>query len=79
LDIVSEESIEKTIKLLAKDDIKIIIITHSLEQTERLTDNLLFLREGELVEKSKTMAFFKNYDAAEIRSFFKKQKGDEND
>ncbi|MBK5114631.1 MAG: ATP-binding cassette domain-containing protein [Candidatus Heimdallarchaeota archaeon] len=75
LDIVSEEIIENTLKRLAAECIKIIIVTHSLEQTKRLTDQLLFLREGQLIEKTTSKDFFKRYNDEEIHSFFKKTEG----
>ncbi len=75
LDIVSEEIIENTLKRLAADNIKIIIVTHSLEQTKRLTDQLLFLKEGQLIEKTTSKDFFKRYNEQEIRSFFKHTEG----
>ncbi|MFX1286676.1 MAG: ATP-binding cassette domain-containing protein [Promethearchaeota archaeon] len=73
LDIVSEEILEETINNLALDGIKIIIVTHSLEQTKRLTDQLLFLREGKFIEKTSTKEFFQKYNEKEIRGFFKKK------
>jgi putative ABC transport system ATP-binding protein len=78
LDINSEEIIENTLKQLSEEGIKIIIVTHSLEQTERITESILFLREGKLIEKIRTKTFFSKYDINEIRSFFKdKQSEDE--
>jgi putative ABC transport system ATP-binding protein len=71
LDIVSADIIESTIKKRAQSGIKIIIVTHSLEQTKRLTDQLLFLKEGKLIEKIRTDQFFHKYDEGEIRQFFK--------
>ncbi|MFX1496072.1 MAG: ATP-binding cassette domain-containing protein [Promethearchaeota archaeon] len=73
LDINSEEIIEKTLKRLAYDGIKVIIVTHSLEQTKRLTDIIIFMRDGELKEKMTTNDFFSLYNEEEIRSFFKKE------
>lgn len=73
LDIVSEEILENTIKKLSQDGIKIIIVTHSLEQTKRLTDQLLFLKDGEFIEKTSTKEFFQKYSEEEIRGFFKKK------
>lgn len=73
LDINSEEIIEETIKNLKEEGIKIIIVTHSLEQTERLTDSLIFLRNGKLIEKSNTYDFFSRYEQNQIKSFFKKK------
>jgi putative ABC transport system ATP-binding protein len=75
LDIVSEEIIENTLKQLASEGIKIIIVTHSLEQTKRLTEQLLFLKEGLLIEKTTTKDFFKRYNDQEIHSFFKNKEG----
>ena len=75
MDIVSEEIIEDTLKRLSSECIKIIIVTHSLEQTKRLTDQLLFLKEGQLIEKTTSKDFFKRYNDEEIRSFFKHTEG----
>ena len=73
LDLASEEIFESTLKELISDGIKVIIVTHSLDQTKRLTDKLLFLKEGKLIEKSTTDEFFEKYNLEEIRSFFKKK------
>ncbi|MHA1124329.1 MAG: ABC transporter ATP-binding protein [Candidatus Heimdallarchaeota archaeon] len=73
LDVVSEEIIENTLKQLSTEGIKIIIVTHSLEQTKRLTDQLLFLKDGKLVEQTTSKDFFSRYSDEEIRSFFKKR------
>jgi putative ABC transport system ATP-binding protein len=73
LDIVSEEIIENTLKQLSQEGIKIIIVTHSLEQTKRLVDELLFLKDGRLVEKTTTKEFFSTYSDEEIRTFFKQK------
>jgi len=75
LDIVSEEIIENTLKQLASEGIKIIIVTHSLEQTKRLTEQLLFLKEGLMIEKTTSKDFFERYNDQEIHSFFKNKEG----
>ena len=77
LDINSEEIIENTLKQLSEEGIKIIIVTHSLEQTERITESILFLREGKLIEKIGTEKFFSKYDINEIRSFFKYKRSED--
>ncbi|MHA1156435.1 MAG: hypothetical protein ACTSQK_10040, partial [Candidatus Heimdallarchaeota archaeon] len=77
LDIVSSEIIENTIKQLAKEGMKIIIVTHSLQQTQDLTEQLLFLKDGCFIEKTSTIDFFKKYDEEEIRTFFKSKTEDE--
>ncbi|MHA1631114.1 MAG: ABC transporter ATP-binding protein [Candidatus Heimdallarchaeota archaeon] len=74
LDVISEEIIESTLKRLSEErQVKVIIVTHSLEQTERLTEQLLFLKGGQLVETAPTEEFFTQYRNDEIRSFFKKK------
>lgn len=73
LDLVSEEIIENSIKKLVNEGIKVIIVTHSLEQTQRLTDQLLFLKDGKFKEKTTTKKFFEQYNTEEIRTFFKKE------
>ncbi|MFO8017773.1 MAG: phosphate ABC transporter ATP-binding protein [Promethearchaeia archaeon] len=72
LDIVSEEIIENSLKSLRDEGLKIIIVTHSLDQTKRLADQLLFLKEGRLEDLVTATEFFKRYDEATIRGFFKK-------
>lgn len=73
LDFVSEEIIETTLKKLHLDGIKIIIVTHSLEQTKRLTDCLLFIKEGKVFEYTRTEVFFKENNPESIKNFFKKE------
>lgn len=74
LDIISEEIIEETISQLSKEGIKVIIVTHSLEQTKRITDQLLFLKEGHFISKTTTKQFFEQYSDEEIRTMFRKRK-----
>lgn len=76
LDIISEETIEQTLLNLKEEGMKIIIVTHSLEQTERVTDCLIFLKNGKLIEKSETSMFFSQYNPEEIRTIFKSKKED---
>ncbi|MHA1442400.1 MAG: ABC transporter ATP-binding protein [Candidatus Heimdallarchaeota archaeon] len=73
LDVVSEEIIENTLKQLSTEGIKIIIVTHSLEQTKRLADQLLFMKDGKLAEQTTSEDFFGRYSDKEIRFFFKKR------
>ncbi|MFX0116349.1 MAG: ATP-binding cassette domain-containing protein [Candidatus Hodarchaeota archaeon] len=71
LDVASEEIFEQTVQELSQEGIKIIIVTHSLEQTKRLTDQLLFVKDGQLIEKIGTLEFFEKYTEDEIRGLFK--------
>jgi putative ABC transport system ATP-binding protein len=72
LDVVSADIIEKTIiELTEKDNVKVVIVTHSLDQTKRLTKELVFLKEGKLIEKKSAKSFFDQHSDEEIKSFFK--------
>jgi putative ABC transport system ATP-binding protein len=71
LDIVSEEIIEQTLLSLSKEGLTMIIVTHSLEQTERITDQVLLVKKGKIVEKTPTKVFFEENDKQVIKDFFK--------
>lgn len=70
LDVASKDLVEQTIRRLATEGIKIIIVTHSLKQTKTLTNRLLLLKAGQLKGKTKTEVFFKENDEQKIRKFF---------
>ena len=75
LDIVSEGIVEETLlKLVNEDGIKIIIVTHSLEQTKRLTDEIIFLKNGTIESQIPTKEFFQTYSEKQIYNLFKKEK-----
>ncbi len=75
LDIVSERIVEETLNKLVKEDgIKIIIVTHSLEQTKRLTDEIIFLKNGRIETQTSTKFFFSTYSENQIIDLFKKEK-----
>mgnify|MGYP006279574143 CR=1 FL=1 len=78
LDIVSEEIIEESLKDLREGGLKIIIVTHSLDQTRRLTDQLLFLKNGKLKDIRPSKEFFNNYNDAMIRNIFKTKDNENN-
>lgn len=74
LDIVSEGIVEATLhKLVKEDKIKIIIVTHSLEQTKRLTNEVIFLKNGGIEKQTSTKEFFSNYSEGEIMELFTKE------
>lgn len=75
LDIVSEEIVEETLNKLVKEEgIKIIMVTHSLEQTKRLTNEIIFLKEGKIECQTSTKEFFQTYSEKQIIELFKKEK-----
>lgn len=59
LDIRNTEKIEKLLVNL-KDEITIIIVTHNLQQAKRISDNTLFMLNGELIEWGPTNQIFEN-------------------
>jgi phosphate transport system ATP-binding protein len=50
LDIKNTANIEKMLIEL-KDDYTIIIVTHNLAQAKRIADNVVFMEEGQIIEK----------------------------
>ncbi|MHA1542423.1 MAG: ABC transporter ATP-binding protein [Candidatus Hodarchaeales archaeon] len=73
LDIKTEDTIEKLLLNLSKQGISIIIVTHSLEQAKRLTNQVIVLREGLLEQKIPTNTFFQEYDDESIQKMFTKE------
>lgn len=59
LDIRNTEKIERLLVDL-KDEITIIIVTHNLQQAKRISDNTLFMLNGELIEWGPTNQIFEN-------------------
>ncbi|MFK7901457.1 MAG: ATP-binding cassette domain-containing protein [Nitratireductor sp.] len=51
--------IEKIIKDTAKNDTKIIMITHDFGQAKRLSNDIIFMAKGKVLEQQKTSDFFK--------------------
>jgi phosphate transport system ATP-binding protein len=59
LDPIATAKVEELINEL-KNDYTIIIVTHSMSQAARISDNTAFLYMGELVEFNKTSTIFTN-------------------
>lgn len=59
LDIRNTEKIERLLVDL-KEEITIIIVTHNLQQAKRISDNTLFMLNGELIEWGPTNQIFEN-------------------
>lgn len=75
LDVASEELIEETLQKLRRERIKIIIVTHSLPQTRRLTDQVIFLKNGRVQEKTSTTKFFDKHTTENVRNIFQTKRG----
>ena len=59
LDFISTLKIEELISEL-KNDFKIIMVTHSLEQAKRVSQETLFMVDGECIEHRNTEKLFAN-------------------
>ncbi len=82
LDLLSTEIIENLILKLKKQDLKIIVVTHNLEQTKRISDEVLVLNAGRILDHISIDEFLHSRSDEEIRLYFKKQSsngGNQND
>lgn len=59
LDPKSAEKVEQLV-LELKKDYTVLIITHNLQQAERIADETVFMYLGEVIEKNTTQEIFKN-------------------
>ncbi len=71
LDPGATREIENVIKAFDASGTKIIMSTHNLGQARRLGDEVLFLHQGRLIERSPIDSFFKQPAAAESAAFIK--------
>lgn len=59
LDPVSAKEVEETLASL-KESYTIVMVTHSMDQAQRLADDVVFLYLGEVVEATDVRTFFQN-------------------
>jgi tungstate transport system ATP-binding protein len=71
LDPGATREIETVIKAFDAAGTKIVMSTHNLGQARRLGDEVLFLHQGRLVERSPVETFFKQPASAEADAFIK--------
>ena len=57
LDPIATAKIEELILLLSKK-YTIVIVTHSMAQAQRISDETIFFYKGEIIEKGKTKQVF---------------------
>jgi len=69
LDPGATHEIEKIIGALHAAGTKIVMVTHNLGQAHRLGDEILFLHEGRLIERSPADRFLKRPDSPEAARF----------
>lgn len=61
--------IEKVIQALHESGTKIVMVTHNLGQAHRLGDEIFFLHQGRLVERTPAARFFRRPESAEAARF----------
>jgi tungstate transport system ATP-binding protein len=71
LDPSATREIESEIAAVHADGVKIVMTTHNLGQARRLGDEILFLHQGRLLERSPVQRFFKQPASAEAAAFIK--------
>ncbi len=68
LDPISAESVEETLVDL-KEEYTIVMVTHSMEQAQRIADDVVFLYLGEVIEKNDVRTFFENPENERTQKF----------
>ncbi|WP_135828394.1 phosphate ABC transporter ATP-binding protein [Halorussus halobius] len=68
LDPVSARNVEATLESLT-DEYTIVAVTHSMDQAQRIADDVVFLYLGELVEANDARSFFEDPDSERTRRF----------
>lgn len=70
LDVRSISVIEETL-LKLKEKYTIIIVTHNIAQARRLSDRVIFLKDGHLIEEGEAEDLFRAPEQAETREFLR--------
>jgi tungstate transport system ATP-binding protein len=71
LDPTARSAIEAAIEAIHAEGTKIVMITHNLGQARRLGDEVLFIHQGRLVERSPADQFFRKPASPEAAAFIK--------
>ncbi|ADC50861.1 phosphate ABC transporter ATP-binding protein [Alkalihalophilus pseudofirmus OF4] len=78
LDLRNVELIEDFIRTLQKRGKTIFMVTHDVEQAERLGDQTFYLEKGELIETGESKEFFRSPQTERARRFlYRDGEGDE--
>lgn len=71
LDPAATRVIEELILSVRRSGTKIVMTTHDLGQARRLADEVLFLHDGRLLERTPAATFFREPASAEARAFLR--------
>ncbi|MEG9861503.1 MAG: ATP-binding cassette domain-containing protein [Parvularculales bacterium] len=69
LDPASTRRVEDIVRLMGEEGTKIIMTTHDIDQARRLADEVVFLHQGTLLEKTPAKDFFTNPQTRAARAF----------
>ena len=69
LDPSSIHLIEKILKNANKAGVKIIFITHDINQAKRIADDIIFIQKGKVLEHTETNTFFNKPQTAETAAY----------
>jgi tungstate transport system ATP-binding protein len=69
LDPSAARAVEAIVDEMAREGTKIVFTTHNLGQARRLSDEIVFLAHGRVVERAATPEFFRNPRSAEAAAF----------
>lgn len=73
LDIASTIEIENLL-LELKEEYLIIVVTHNLEQAERIADNIVYINDGRVIEYKEKKDFFDHPDSKEVQQLIEYMK-----
>ncbi|MFM7345411.1 MAG: ATP-binding cassette domain-containing protein [Tagaea sp.] len=69
LDPGAARAVELIVDEMSRGGVKLVFTTHNLGQARRLSDEILFLAQGRVVERAPTSEFFKSPRSAEAAEF----------
>lgn len=69
LDPASTLAIEQTVSLAAKSGMPVIFVTHDLMQARRIADQIYFMHDGKIIEKSEAASFFEKPETKSAQAF----------
>ena len=69
LDPAATRAVEEALAAFAEDAVKIVMTTHDLGQARRLADEIVFLHQGRVIERSPGQSFFSAPVSPEARAY----------
>ncbi len=69
LDPENVSEVLNVLKSLSENDMTILLVTHEMKFAEEVSDRVIFLEEGKIIENSETAQFFKEASSERARRF----------